>query len=218
MRRTLVLLLLPLLARAAPADDRLFTRPWVELEPLVRIEAEYPIPVETARLRLLEEARVLVSGMVYGWTFVYTPSDRERRVEEVFALTPVAQVSWGSPRLSARESELVDTRLYARISYTMTPEEQARRESWASSAEALSTGRGTGDLFLGPAGKTAALAAAIREAVRNHLNSRVLNKPREIRGEVVLWDDPQTIVRPGSYITTAHVKLRVSEIVPYRIF
>ena len=51
-----------------------------------------------------------------------------------------------------------------------------------------------------------------------HLNTRVLNRPREIRGEVLLWDDPQTIVRPGSYITTARVKLRVSEIVPYRIF
>ncbi len=218
MRWSLALLLLPLLAHAAPADDRLFTRPWVELEPLVRIEAEYPIPVEQARLRLLEEARVLVSGMVYGWTFVYTPSDRERRVEEVFTLTPVAEIPWGSPRLAARESELVDTKLYARFSYTMAPEELARRESWASSAEALSTGRGTGDLVLGSAGKSAALAAAVREAVREHLRTRVLNKPREVRGEVVLWDDPQTIVRPGSFITTARVKLRVHEIVPYRIF
>lgn len=218
MRLLLVVPLLALLAQAATADDRLFTRPWVELEPLVKIEEEYPIPLEKARLRLLEEARVIVSGMIYGWTFVYTPSDRERRVEEVFQLTPVAEIPWGSPRLAARESELADTKLYARISYAMTPDEQARRESWSSSAEAQSTGRGTGDLFLGPAGKSAALAAAIREAVRGHLNTRVLNKPREIRGEVVLWDDPQTLVRPGVYITTARVRLRVTEIIPYRIF
>ncbi len=218
MRHLLVIPLLALLAQSATADDRLFTRPWVELEPLVKIEEEYPIPLEKARMRLLEEARVLVSGMIYGWTFVYTPSDRERRVEEVFQLTPVAEVPWGSPRLTARESELADTKLYARISYAMTPDEQARRESWSSSAEAQSTGRGTGELFLGPAGKSAALAAAIREAVRSHLNTRVLNKPREIRGEVVLWDDPQTLVRPGLYITTARVRLRVTEIIPYRIF
>jgi hypothetical protein len=218
MRRCFVLLLLSFLALSSAADDRLFTRPWVELEPLVRIEAEYPIPIEKAQLRLLEEARTLISGMVYGWAFVYTPSDRERHVEEVFVLTPVAEVPWGSPRLTARETEVVDTKLYARISYAMSPEEAARRESWASSAAPHSTGRGTGDLLAGPAGKSAALAAAIREAVRSYLTARVLNKPREIRGEVVLWDDPQTIVRPAGYITTARVKLRVSEIIPYRIF
>jgi hypothetical protein len=218
MRRLLVLLIPALLSQAASADDRLFTRPWVELEPLVKIDEEYPIPLEKARLRLLEEARLLVSGMIYGWTFVFTPSDRERRVQEVFQLTPVAEIPWGSPRLAALESEPVGTKLYARISYVMTEDERARRESWSSSAEAQSTGRGTGDLLLGPPGKPAALAAAIRDAVRNHLNTRVLNKPREIRGEVVLWDDPQTIVRPGAYITTARVRLRVTEIVPYRIF
>ena len=218
MRRCLLLLLLPLFARPASADDRLFVRPWAELEPPVRIEAEYPIPVEKAQRKLLEEARVLLSGMVYGWRFLYTPADRERRVEEVFVLTPVAEIQWGNPRLSALESEVVDTRLFARISYSMNGEEAARRASWGSNSAAQSTGRGTASVFLGPDEKLASLAAAIREAVRVHLNARVLNKPREIRGEVVLWDDPQTIVHAGSYTTTVRVKLQVSEVIPYRIF
>jgi hypothetical protein len=211
MRHPLVLLLLASIVLPAAADDRLFIRPWIELEPLVRIEAE-------ARHRLLEEARELFSGMVYGWTFVYTPGDRERRVAEIFDLSPVAEIPWGSPRLSVRESEVEGTRLYARICYTMSADELARRTAWSSSSAALSTGRGSAPAIGGPAQKAASLEAAIREAVRVHLNTRVLNKPREIRGEIVLWDDPYTTVRSGAYSTTARVKLRVSEITPYRIF
>jgi len=202
----------------ARADDRLFIRPWIELEPLVRIEAEYPIPLETAERRLLEEARLLFSGMVYGWTFVYTPGDKERRVEESFLLTPIAEIPWGSPRLSVQETEITDLKLFARISYVLSDDELARRASWAGNSAALSTGRGTANVFLGPAEKLASLREAMRDAVRSHLAARVLNKPREIRGSLVLWDDPRTVVRAGTYATTARVKLQVSEIVPYRIF
>jgi hypothetical protein len=200
------------------ADDRLFIRPWIELEPLVRIEAEYPIPLEKAERRLLEEARILFSGMVYGWTFVYTPGDRERRVEESFLLTPIAEIPWGSPRLSVQETEVADLKLFARISYSLSDDERARRMSWEGNSAALSMGRGTANVFKGPAEKLASLRDAIRDAVQNHLSTRVLNKPREIRGEVVLWEDPRTIVRAGTYTTTARVKLQVSEILPYRIF
>ena len=144
--RTIVSLLFLLMAAArAPADDtgRLFVRPWVELEPLVRIDAGvYPIPLEVAQRQILEEGRLLLSGMVYGWTFTYMPGDRARKVEESFVLTPVAQIPWGSPRLHVTETEELDQKLWARISYTLSPEESARRASWESNMAALSTGRG----------------------------------------------------------------------------
>ncbi|MFQ3621364.1 MAG: hypothetical protein SNJ78_10540, partial [Spirochaetales bacterium] len=38
--------------------------------------------------RILEEARYVFSGMVYGFVFSYTPSDKARRVEEEFLLEP----------------------------------------------------------------------------------------------------------------------------------
>jgi hypothetical protein len=202
----------------ALADDRLFIRPWIELEPLVRIEAEYPIPLETAERRLLEEARVLFSGMVYGWTFAYTPGDKERKVEESFILTPIAEIPWGSPRLSVQETEVAGLKLFARICYSPSDDERARRASWAGNSAALSTGRGTANVFKGPSEKLASLREAMRDAVRSHLAGRLLNKPREIKGSLVLWEDPLTVVRAGTYTTTARVKLQVSEILPYRIF
>ena len=213
-----ILLLASLQVHADP-DRRLFVRPWVELEPLVRIEpGQYPIPVETATRKLLEEARVLLSGMVYGWTFDYTPADRARGVAESFALVPAAEIPWGSPRLRVVETVTEDTKLWARVSYTMDDDELARRSSWESGTASLSTGAGEASVMQGPPGKTASFQSAVRDAIRLSLRSRYIDAPRQVTGEVVLWDDPQTTVRSGVYRTAAKVKFTVREIVPYRIF
>ena len=216
---TALLLCFSVLQCPADAPDRLFIRPWPELEPLVRIgPGPYPIPLDVAEKDLLEVGRTLISGMVFGWDFSYTPSDKARRVEESFVLTPAAMVAWGTGRLHVTETEVTDARLWARISYTLDEQESRRRAAWDSTTAALSTGRGTADLQLGAAARTKALESAIRDAIRRSLDTRYVNKPREITGEVVLWTDPVMLVRSGTYTTTATVKLLVRELIPYRIF
>jgi hypothetical protein len=204
--------------RPAAGDDRLFIRPWVELEPMVRIEPEYPIPLETAGRWVLEEARTLLSGMVYGWTFDWTPGDIARKVADRFDLVPVAEIPWGSDRLAVRQTQVEEARLFAQVSYTMNPAEQLRRESWAGAVVDAATGTGEASTMKGRQAKLEALANAIKDAVRNQLRTRIFNKPRTIRGEVVLWDDPQVWAGSGAYHAVAKIRLRVVEIVPYRIF
>jgi len=211
-------LLLILVCRPAAGDDRLFIRAWVELEPVVRIEPEYPIPLEKAGQWVLEEARTLLAGMVYGWTFVWTPGDVSRKVDDRFELVPVAEIPWGSERLAVRQTQVEEARLFAQVTYAMDPAEQLRRESWAGAVVDAATGAGEAPTMKGRQAKFEALANAIKDAVRNHLRTRILNKPREIRGEAVLWDDPQVWVGQGAYHAVTRIRLRVTEIVPYRIF
>jgi hypothetical protein len=211
-------LLLTLACRPAAGDDRLFIRPWVELEPIVRIEPEYPIPLEKAEKWVLEEARTLLSGMVYGWTFIWTPGDASRKVQDRFDLVPVAEIPWGSDRLAVRQTQVEEARLFAQVFYTMSPAEQLRRASWAGAVVDAATGTGEAPTMKGRAAKLEALANAIKDAVRNQLHTRIFNKPREIRGEAVLWEDPQVWVGSGAYHAVAKIRLRVVEVVPYRIF
>jgi hypothetical protein len=222
MRRFIVSFLISVGAfstvQAAP-PDLLFVRPWVEREPVVRIEpGPYPIPVAVAEKSLLDEGRLLFSAMVYGWTFTYFPGDRSRKVQESFELVPVAQVPWGSPHLQVRETTAEETRLWARMSYALDDNESLRRSAWESNTAVSSTGQGKASAMQGPSAKMAALRDAVRDAIRRSLDVRYVNKPREISGEAVLWDDPECIVRAGFYFTTARVKLMVRELVPYRIF
>jgi hypothetical protein len=104
------------------------------------------------------------------------------------------------------------------MSYALNDDEQRRRLSWESNTASLSSGRGQASVRGGPAAKMASLKDAIRDAIRRSLDSRIINKPREIDGEVVLWDDPTTFVGSGAYVTSVNVKLLVRELVPYRIF
>jgi len=203
----------------ADAPDRLFIRPWFALEPLVRIgPGPYPVPVDSAEKSLLEIGRTLISGMVYGWTFVYEPGDRSRQVQERFDLTPLAQVPWGSPRLRVTETEVADHRLWARIAYELSEDESLRREAWESATAELSTGEAKAPIQEGDAGRTKSLESAIRDAIRRSLDTRYLNKPREVTGDVVLWTDPVVLAKSGTWTTSVTVKLVVRDLVPYRIF
>jgi hypothetical protein len=205
------------------APELLFIRPWVavetEPEPVAQAQpGPYPLPTAAMQKSVLEEGRVLFSAMIYGWTFRYFPGDKSRKVQESFELLPVAQIPWGSPRLSVRDSQVEEKKLWVRMSYALDEDETLRRSGWESNTAALSTGLGKGDFMKGPSSKMVSLQDAVRDAIRRGLDTRYLNKPREISGEAVLWDDPQTTTRAGFYFTTAKVKLMVREVVPYRIF
>ena len=200
--------------------DRLFIRPWIELQPLLgSLEPGTPQkPITTAEQELLEEGRVLFSAMIYGWTFTYIPGDLARQVKESFTLTAVAELPWGSTRLEVRETEREEAKLWARMSYALNEDESRRRLAWESNMAALSSGRGQAKISDGASARMASLREAVRDAIRRSLDSRYVNKPRQVDGEVVLWDDPIILVGSGVFSTSAKVKLLVRELVPYRIF
>jgi hypothetical protein len=200
------------------SEERVEVVVWVELDPMIVVGQEYPLSIETAAERLLEEARLLLSAMIYGYRFSYTPLDRSRDVETQFDLTPLASIKWGDPRLSISYTEVRDSRFFGKVAYRLREHQTARRESWASSVNPLSSGRGEESLFIGPTAKFQAFQEAIRQAVRNHARKLSPNKPREITGEVVLWEEPSTIIVSGSYVSSVVVKLYVRDIVPYVLF
>jgi len=213
------LLLSPALL-GATAYDQLELEVWCELEPMIQESEDYPLSDAAARQRVLEEARFLLSAMIYGVQFSYTPPDNQRGNAEQFLLAQVAELSWGDPRLQVAEAEVRDARLYARVRYDLQDFQSARRRAWQSNAIPTATGTGHASLFTSaaPAGKRRSLQEALKEAVRNHLRPIVFNKPREVRGELLLWQAPTVLVDGGDYLTVATVKLRVQEIRPYSLF
>jgi hypothetical protein len=215
-----ILLLLPSASLQATAYDQLELEVWCELEPMIQESDDYPLSARAAQERVLEEARALLSAMIYGVRFAYTPADAQRRQAEQFQLIPVAELAWGDPRLRVAEAEVRDARLYAKVRYDLQDFQAARRRAWQSNAIPTAAGAGRASLFTSsaPAGKRRSLEEAFKEAIRNHLRPVLFNKPREVRGELLLWQPPQVIVDAGDYLSRADVKLRVQEIRPYSFF
>lgn len=203
---------------AQALDDRLTLTLWSELEPMIVEGDEHPVSPETAAERLLEEARIFVSAMIYGYRFAYTPSDLSRGVPDRFELEPVAEIPWGDANLRILHTELRDDRIVAQVTYSMQPHHQNRRLSWSSNTIPLSGGKAEDSLIRGQSARLEAFRQAVKQAVREYARTRYFSKPREIAGDVLLWTAPYTVIAGGAYSTQLIVKLRIDEHTPYRVF
>jgi hypothetical protein len=213
-----ILLLLPLLCDAQ--NEPLSLRLWCELEPMVQENEVYPLSTEEAQRRALEEARVILSGMIYGYHFRYIPGDAVREIEEEFSITPVAEILWGDPNLQIADAWIKETLLFVKVTYQLEDFQAARRRAWSSNSVEASSGVGSYSVFTAtsPEGKQNALRESLKNAVREALRPVVFNKPREVTGEILIWNPPHTVIQSGTYTTQTDVKLRVKEIRSYSLF
>jgi hypothetical protein len=222
MRRPALLLALLLASRVgcATSYDQLSLEVWCELEPMFQESDAYPLSTEQARRRILEEARGILSDMIYGLEFSYTPGDERRKTAEQFVLARVGEIRWADPRLRVVQAELREGRLYAKVLYDLQDFQSARRKAWESNSIPAATGSGSFSLFTGPApeGKRRSLEEALKDALRNHLRPIVFNKPREVRGELLVWQEPQVVIASGAYLTRVTIKLKVKEVRAYSLF
>jgi hypothetical protein len=198
--------------------ERLTLSVWCELEPMVYQEDEHPVSADTAAKRILEDARVFFSAMIYGYKFSYTPYDRGRGVADSFELTPLAEIRWGDPKLRILEIEKRGNKMYGRVSYHMADYQLARRTSWGSNTIPFASGRGEEILLKGIEAKLLSFKESVKQAVREYARKRVFNKPKEIRGEVLLWAEPKVLIDSGAYSTSVRIKLFIKELIPYSIY
>lgn len=184
------------------------------------------IPDGEAAAALLSEARWCFGGMIWGFDYVYTPSDKSRAIVELFKLDP----RW-SDTANKLEIKPVSVRLDATVLLSEVecyPDAQQRRElaSWrmASTAE-----QGTGSApALGREqeratqavieAKREALNAAVREALRSYLREVTHNKPREVRGSCAFAQAPRLFMKEGQWIAIVRIYARVDEIVSYGVY
>lgn len=177
-----------------------------------------PLSQNQAVTEILKEAQYVFSGMIYGFSFSYTPSDAGRGIAGSFELKPVAQIKWGDPHLKVLNTRVEGDRFIARVMYSLVPFQEVWTKGWDSNVYPSATGRGESRYFLSYAQKLASYEDAVKEAIRNYLSQRIYNKPRRIVGQLVLRGGPYTIIDAGKYVTTLTVKLRIDKIEPYTVF
>lgn len=184
---------------------------WTERDHIIHPEGS---PEE----RLLRELQYVVSGMVYGYRFTYTPSFRDRVVEERFTLEPVATIPWGDSPVSTVDVEDRGTTVYGQFLYALNDRQRLLRSRWDSAMIPDSTGRGSGDIMRGFTGKTEAIQEAVRLAVRTYLQGQTRNRPREVSGTLLLEEAPHIFVDEGRYVARVDIRLLVEAFQEYEAF
>ena len=188
-------------------------------------EFDYPIA------RIKEMVPFLLEGLVYGWNFTYTPSDKTRGVEEYFEISPVREEggpSTGSGTIASAGTTGFDikyssvwienNRFNCWIDYTRTQHEVQTYNLWASIQNPTIQGRGYGDLSLGFEGIKLAAQDALKNAVRSYYRNTIKNKPKEITGRVLMRKTPLLGIDNGQYVINLDFFLERGTILEYTQF
>jgi hypothetical protein len=199
---------------------------WVELEPVYGafMDEEYPLDMDTAAKRALEEAALFFSAMIYGWSFNYDIGERARGIAEEFELEPLGSIPWGDPGLKVTHAGVKDMRLSLWADYRPRENQLRRINAWKTgnirSAQAIGHGPLGGPVEA--AGwfsiKKTALEDAARAAVRAMLRGSERNRPKEARGFIGLAAFPRYFMDSGRWSCSARFYVEVREIVPFAAY
>jgi len=191
---------------------------WLQIEPYMREGEIGPASNRVLVETLLKEVRWVISGMIYGFDFVYRPSDNKRAVEELFQAELKAEIPQGDPALRVRETRIEEDRVFLDIRYLLRGSQELMRRSWMSNTLPDCEGTGKGRYFTGPEEKITAYKEGMKNAIREYLRARKYNKPKEIRGELLLYEIPRVIIKSGDYLAWVKIKLSIKEIKDYRVY
>lgn len=161
----------------------------------------------------------MLEGLIYGWKFSYTPSDKQRGVSEYFSVEATVPVI-PDERLSFTNVHMITegAKLECWPEYRLSPDMIYRRERYKTSTYRSIHGQGEAPMIDGSEGIKEACRQAIKEAVRSYARTFVKNKPKEITGTVVLTDLPRYYIKSGKYRTDLDFFLILIKIERYTRF
>ncbi|MDR0376409.1 MAG: hypothetical protein LBH70_01290 [Spirochaetaceae bacterium] len=198
----------------------------VDLEPVYAryIEEFQPPDAASAQRAALEEAAMLYSAMIYGWSFDYEIGEKARGIPEVFTLEPLGIIPFGDPGLKATDAEIREMRLYLWTDYQMTDAQKRRMRMWRTGTIRNVQAMGKGPLG-GPikkedwiAIKKAALEDAARAGVREMLRGMERNRPKEARGYIALAEFPFYWIDSGYWTVSARFRVELTALQPFAAY
>lgn len=183
-----------------------------EAQDLSKDQYYYPIK------ELKKTAPFLFSGMVYGWNFVYVPSDKTRGVEEYFEVTEISTFEPLKPMIKYVSPWEEQGKLYVWCEYERTQPQIQNYYLWSSIQNPIIHGRGYGEISDGFDGFTDAAKDALKNAVRDYYRKTIKDKPKEITGAVLIRDEPIIGIDSGHYIVKLDFYLESGRIVKYTTY
>lgn len=206
-------------ADAQAADKELLRAEfWADLEPVAGVGEPWPVPPETARARILDEAAWVYGGMIWGFEFRYAPYDKTRAIPESFEIEPIGSLRPDALSLAAgaRPRSLDELRTF--VEYRPEGALVALMSDYARDPWKGSQGIGKADMILGVKGRRAAYQDGLRAAVRSLLQGLEPNKPRLARGRVVFDRPPSLTIQGGFYTAQLRARVMVLELLPYKVY
>lgn len=196
-------------------NERLKIELWAEIDiyPGVKEEDGY------IKNRFLSLSHFILEGMVYGWDFEYTPSDKTRNVTEFFSLDAVVPYSTTSYNKSVwKDPWQRDNLICYWLEYERTPLQIDYYNNRTSISYKKISGVGKASLENGFEGIKDSVKDCARSAVREYARAIVKNKPQEVSGRLLLSGSPRIYAKSGQYVTDLDFFVEINKIIEYNQF
>ena len=193
-------------------------RLWAPLDenPASQISPETENAFGTSFRSLKATAPYLLSGMIYGWEYEYTPSDKTRNVEEYFSFVPIAEITENDENITFTDPAFLEARVYCWLEYLRSEKMMAYLQRWNSVKYPKVLGFGESSNNDSVEAIKEAVKEAAKNAIRTYAQKQTKNKPKEVSGKILLCsEDPSIKILKGKYTAYLDFFLYVDKIVQY---
>ena len=168
--------------------------------------------------RAKQIAPYLLSGMLGGWGFEYTPSDKARKVEEYFELTVLKPFDTAVNRISYKSPQVDGPKLKVWAFCDRTATQKIVYQRWISITHPKIKGIGEASVEKGFEGIQEACENAVKNGVREYWRIYEKNKPKEISGSILIVDNPRIYIRQGKYVVDLDFFMETDRIIRYSLY
>lgn len=141
----------------------------------------------------------LLNGMVYGWEFDYTPSDKLRGVSEYFEVKEIRSFEAESKKIHYEQPWFDQSKVHCWANFERDEGMVQSWNQWADVKNPRIMGIGGGKMSKGFEGIQEAAQNALKDAVRTYYRKVLRNKPKQITGRVLINKIPAILINSGEY-------------------
>ena len=141
----------------------------------------------------------LMNGMVYGWEFDYTPSDKLRGVPEYFEVKEIRSFEQESSKIRYEKPWFDESKVHCWAVFERDEGMVQSYDQWADVRNPRILGIGGGKIYKGFEGIQDAAQNALKDAVRTYYRKILRNKPKQITGRVLINKVPAILINSGEY-------------------
>ena len=216
-----LLLIFPLFPQTPSIVRNIRIPLWAELDAYPESEeaanfedGQYDFPIK----RMKKTAPFIISGMVYGWNFVYVPYDKARGVEEYLEVTEIVSSDVIKGGIKYSSPWIENNNLNCWVEYTRTDSQVNNYNLWSSIQNPVIGGIGYAPVEKGFEGIEEASREALKNAIRNYYRKVIKNKPKEINGAVLIRSFPTMGIDSGRYVINLDFFLECGKIIEYSVY
>jgi hypothetical protein len=164
--------------------------------------------VEFARTEILN----FVSGMIFGYDFVYKVENPLNKSEGYFDMTPVSSIRKDDKNLKVIQLEESQTSIRVQGQYRLNEDQKTYIRGFGASKAFMSMGEAY-ETWVGPWDKRIdTVKDAVRNAVLNGARKNLKSRPLYIKGKLVFSESPHLYVVSGQWRAVVKINLVISEV------